>query len=65
MEFQYHARRFARSGTICTILRTWKVENTDEGVLFLVKLLTEACKFSKLNTTPCVFFKFLKLHKWY
>ena len=54
---------------ICTIwdhLRNVKnVTNTYGGVLFLVKLRAEACNFTKSNTSPLVFFTFLKLDKWY
>ena len=39
-------------------------EKTYEGVLLLVKLQVKACNFTKSNTPPWVFFKFLKLHKW-
>ena len=47
-------RRFAQFGTICTILRREK---------YPWRCVT-FCKFTKSNTTPCVFFKFLKLYKW-
>ena len=41
------------------------VKNTNGGVLFLVKLETEACNFAKSNTPPWVFFMFFELYKWY
>ena len=37
------------------------VNNTNEGVLILVKLQA----FTKINTPPWVFFTFFKLYKWY
>ena len=40
------------------------VKNTHGGVLILVKLQAEACKFTKVNTPPWVFFTFFKLYKW-
>ena len=46
----------------------WCVENgknTHGGVLLLVKLQVKACKFTKINTPPCVFFTFFELCKWY
>ena len=55
--------------TLCVVwyhLNNFKnVKNTHGGVLFSVKLQTEACNFTKSNTTPWVFFTFLKLCKWY
>ena len=44
-----------RFGTICTILKTWKI------------LMEEAwaCNFTKRNTPPWVCFTSLKLYKWY
>ena len=30
-----------------------------------IRYQTEACNFTKINTPPWVFFKFLKLYKWY
>ena len=50
---------FAQFGTICTILKNMR--NTRGGVLFLVKLQTEACNFTKSNIPPWVFFTFLKI----
>ena len=41
------------------------VKNTHEGVIPLVKLQTEACNFTKNNTSPWLFFTFLKLCEWY
>ena len=41
------------------------VKNTREGVLVLVKLQAEACKFTKINTAPWMFSTFFKLYKWY
>ena len=41
------------------------VKNIHGGVLILVKLQTEDCNFTKINTLPWVFFMFLKLYKWY
>ena len=41
------------------------VKNTHGGVLNLVKLQAEACKFTKVNTPPWVFFTIFKLCKWY
>ena len=39
------------------------VKNIDGGVLLLVKLKTS--NFTKSNTLPSVFSRFLKLYKWY
>ena len=41
------------------------VKNTHGGVLILIKLQTEACNFTKINTPPWVFFAFFKLYRWY
>ena len=41
------------------------VKNTHGGALLLKKLQAEACNFTKSNARPCLFFTFLKLHKWY
>ena len=41
------------------------VKNTYERVLLLVKLQASACKFTKSNTPPWVFFTFFKLFRWY
>ena len=41
------------------------VKNTHRGVLLSVKLQALACNFTKINTSPWVFFTFLKLYKWY
>ena len=41
------------------------VKNALGGVLLLVKLQAKACKFTKSNTPPWVFFTFLKLYEWY
>ena len=38
------------------------VKNTLGGMLILVKLQAAACKFTKINTPPWVFFTFLKLY---
>ena len=35
------------------------MKNTHGGVLLLVKLQTEACNFTKSNTSPFVFSRFL------
>ena len=58
--------------TVCDVLRDLipfvqfkKRENTHGGALLLVKLHAEVCNFTKSNTPPWVFFKFLKLYKWY
>ena len=40
-------------------------KNTHGGVLILVKLQTEACNFTKINTPPWMFFTFFKLYKSY
>ena len=40
------------------------VENTHGTVLPLVKLQASACKFTKSNTPPRLFFTFLKFYKW-
>ena len=40
------------------------VKNTHRGVLSLVKLQAEACNFTKIDTSSCVFFTFFKLCKW-
>ena len=45
--------------TICRILKN--VKNTHGGMLLSVKLLAEACNFTKSDTRPWVFFTFLKL----
>ena len=45
-------RCFLRFGTIFTILKTWKTP-------------IEECYFTKSNTSPRVFFTFLKLYKWF
>ena len=39
------------------------VKNTHGGVIFLVKLLAEACNFTKSNSPPWVFFTLFKLYK--
>ena len=42
------------------------VKNTHRGVLLLVMLETEACNFTKSNTSVTrMFFVFSKLYKWY
>ena len=41
------------------------VKNTHGGVLLLEKLQAKSLNFTKSNTTPWVFFWFLKLCKWY
>ena len=41
------------------------VKNTHGGVLLYVKLKAEACIFTKINTSPWVFFTYFKLYKWY
>ena len=40
-------------------------KNTDGGVALFVKLQAKACNLTKSNTSPWVFFTFLKLFKWY
>ena len=35
------------------------LKNTHGGVLISVKLLAEACNFTKINTPPLVFLRFL------
>ena len=50
-----------RFGTNCIIEN---VKNTHGGVLLLVKLRLKACNFTKSNTPPWVFFKFL-LYRWH
>ena len=52
--------------TVCDVLRDLipfvqfkKRENTHGGALLLVKLHAEVCNFTKSNTPPWVFFKFL------
>ena len=40
-------------------------KNTHGGVLILVKLQAEGCKFTKINTPRQVFFTFFRLCKWY
>ena len=42
-----------------------KREKHLRGVLLLIKLQALACKFTKSNTPPWVFFTFFKLYKWY
>ena len=42
-----------------------KHEKYHGGVLILVKLQASACKFTKINAPPWVFFTFFKLYKWY
>ena len=49
-------RRFARFGTIWTVLNMWR---TPMGDLLLVKLQAEACNFNKTYTPPWVFSTFL------
>ena len=39
------------------------VKSTHGGVLILVKLLAEACDFTKINTPPWVLFTFLKFYR--
>ena len=41
------------------------VKNTHGVVLIFVKLQALACNFTKINTTPWVFFMFFKFYKWY
>ena len=41
------------------------MKNTHRGVLILVKVQAEACKFTKITTPPWAFFTFLKLYKWH
>ena len=41
------------------------MKSTHGGMLLLVKLQTETSSFTKGNTSPYVFFTFLKLCKWY
>ena len=41
------------------------MKNTHGGVLLLLKLQAETCKFTKSKTPPWVLFTFFKLHKWY
>ena len=59
----FYMRRFARFGTICTILKN--VKNAHGGVLLLVKFQVEVWNFTKSNTRPWVFFTFLNLNKLY
>ena len=40
------------------------VKNTRGGVLLLVKLQASVYDFNKSNTSPWVFFTFVKLYKW-
>ena len=42
-----------------------KRENTQEGVLLLVKLQAKVYNFTKSNNAPLVYFRLFKLHKWY
>ena len=46
------------------IIKNEKMKNTHGGVLIIVKLQTETCNFTKINTSPWVFFTFFKLYKW-
>ena len=41
------------------------VKSIHRGVLVLVKLQAEFCKFIESNTTAWVFFTFFKLYEWY
>ena len=41
------------------------VKNTHEEVLILVKLQASARNFTKINTSPWMFFTFFKLYKGY
>ena len=41
------------------------VKNIHGGVLILVKLQAQAYNFTKINTSPWVFFTFFKLYIWY
>ena len=57
---------------ICGVLRDlvpfvqfWKCEKHPWRSVTSVKLLAEACNFTKISTHPWVFFTFLKLYKWY
>lgn len=45
-------------------LQLKSVKNT-HGVIFLVKMQASDCHFTKSSTPPWVFWKYLKLHKWY
>ena len=40
------------------------MKNTQEGMLFLIKLQALASKFTKSNTPLWVFFTFFKLYRW-
>ena len=48
--------RFARSGTICAILKTWK--------LWRRATFSKPWNVPKSNTPPWEFFAFFKLYKW-
>ena len=63
LDIFHNMRRFARFGTIWSILKNMK--NTNRGLLLLVQLQSEACNFTKSNTPSWVFFTFLKFYKWY
>ena len=52
-------------GNLVPFAQFRKRENTHGEVLCLVKLQTEACSFTKRDTSPWVFFTFFKLNKWY
>ena len=41
------------------------VKNIHGGVLILVTFQGSACNITKINTPPWMFFRFLKLCKWY
>ena len=41
------------------------LKNIHGRALLLLKFQAEACNFTKNNTRPWIFFRFLKLYKWY
>ena len=59
LDIFHNMRRFARFGTIWSILKNMK--NTNRGLLLLVQLQSEACNFTKSNTPSWVFFPFFKI----
>ena len=57
-------KRYEMIWAICYHFSNLKnVSNTHEGVLLLVKLQASACKFTKSNTPPWMFFTFFILYK--
>ena len=66
-------QNFSKHSIYCRNMLTWgalrdlvsfaefkNVKNTPSRVLLLVKLEAEACNFSDSNTSPWVFFKYLR-----